>query len=278
VAESADHALALLTELDGTGRVIAGGTDLMLDQRTGSARVLVDISRLPEWRSIEQRGDRIHVGALCTHNDLATSALLQERAAALSLAAAAVGSPQIRVVGTVGGNVVNALPAADTAIALAALGATAEVRSAAGTREADLLSLYAGVGKSTIDPTREILTGFSFPIPSGSGFKRLARRKALALPVLNVAAAVWMDDGLACSDVRISIGPVAPAPWRALEAEHVLRGSVLTRETISRAAHTAMATAVCRDSIRACSLYRQSMVQVLVRRALLQALEGSGHE
>lgn len=278
MAESADHALALLTELDGAGRVIAGGTDLMLAHTPARLTTLVDISRLSEWRSIEHRGDRIRVGALCTHNDLATSALLQERAVALVRAAAAVGSPQIRMVATVGGNVVNALPAADAAIALAALGATAEVRGAAGTREVDLLSLYAGVGKSTIDPTREILTGFSFPIPSGSGFQRLARRKALALPVLNVAAALWMDDGLACSDVRISIGPVAPAPWRALEAEHVLRGSVPTRETISRAAHTAMTTAVCRDSIRACSLYRQSMVQVLVRRALLQALEGADDE
>ncbi len=271
-AHSAGEALSLLAELDGAGRVIAGGTDLMLAPGEAASATLVDISQIQELRYIEQRGERLHVGSLCTHEDLATSPLLHERAAALAAAAAAVGSPQIRSVGTVGGNVMNALPAADTAIALAALGATADVLGPGGTRETDLLTLYAGVGRSTVDPAREILTGFSFRIPRGSSFQRLAKRKALALPVLNAAAALWDDgEGGARTEVGIAVGPVATTPWRATEAERLVRGHAPTRELIEQAARTAMTTAVCRDSIRSCALYRQFMVEVLVRRALLEA-------
>ncbi len=271
IAESADQALSLLAELDGTGRVIAGGTDLSLDRSLADDVTLVDISRLRELRCIEERDGHLHVGALCTHTDLTTSPLLRRKAAALSAAAASVGSPQIRNLGTVGGNVVNALPAADTAIALTALHATAEVLGPDGPRKTDLLSLYAGVGRSTVDTSREIVTGFSFLIPSGSGFQRLAKRKALALPVLNAAAAVWRDGGPECYDVGIAVGPVAVTPWRAEEAEGVLRGKEATREAIDLAARTALTTAVCRDSIRSCALYRQFMVEVLVRRALSEA-------
>jgi len=284
IAETADQALSLLAELDGTGRVIAGGTDLTLDSKLPETTTMVDISRVKDLRYIEERDGYLHVGALCTHTDLARSSLLRRKAAALSAAAASVGSPQIRNLGTVGGNVVNALPAADTAIALTALRATAHILGPDGPRTADLLSLYAGVGRSTVDTSREIVTGFSFPIPSGSGFQRLAKRKALALPVLNAAAAVWRNDGPECYDVGISVGPVAVTPWRADEAEAVLRGKEPTREAIDLAAHTALTTAVCRDSIRSCALYRQFMVEVLVRRALeaatsapASATNASGH-
>ncbi|MCZ7662890.1 MAG: xanthine dehydrogenase family protein subunit M [Thermoleophilia bacterium] len=265
-----DETLEVLSSHDGRARVIAGGTDLMLGLRFGRehARVLVDISDVAELRYIRRTDGQIAVGPVTTHAELAASPLVRQAATALAAAAASVGSPQIRNVGTVGGNIVNALPAADTAVALLALDAQIEITDQTGMRTSELIDLYVGVGQSTLDPSREILTGIRFQAPTCSSFQRLARRKAFALPVLNAAVALWLDEGGLCRGARVCVAPVGPKPWRALGAEEALKGRPLTEETILAAGQAATEEAVCRDSIRGCSEYREAMVKVLVERAL----------
>ena len=275
-ATSLEEAIGLLREHAGRSRVVAGGTDLVLELGRGKqdAVTLVDLTGIASLRYIREVDGVLHVGALSTHQDLVSSPLLRAKAAALALAAAAVGSPQIRRVGTVGGNLVNARPAADTAIALLALGARVRVFGDCGEREMGMIDLYAGVGRCTLDAGAEILTEVLFPIPSGSGFQRLARRKALALPIINAAAAFTLDADGACRNAGVAVGPMAPVPWRSREAEAVLRGRPVDADAIEAAAEAAMSEVTCRDSIRACAEYRRPMVGVLVKRALLQA---AGH-
>jgi CO/xanthine dehydrogenase FAD-binding subunit len=274
---SLEEAIGLLRVHAGRSRVVAGGTDLVLELGRGKqdAEVLVDLTGIASLRYVREVDGVLHVGALSTHQDLASSPLLRAKAVALALAAAAVGSPQIRQVGTVGGNLVNARPAADTAIALLALGARVRVFGDCGEREMDMIDLYAGVGRCTLDAGAEILTEVFFPVPSGSGFQRLARRKALALPIINAAAAVTLDADGTCRDAGVAVGPMAPVPWRSREAEAALRGRTVDAAAIEDATAAAVAEVTCRDSIRACAGYRRPMVGVLVRRALVQAMGGA---
>ena len=164
-----DETLHLLADRDGQARVIAGGTDLVLQLRRGErrARCLVDISHIYALRATTETDGLITIGAAVTHTELSASPLIREHAPVLAQAAAEIGSPEIRNVGTVGGNVVNAQPAADTALALAALGAEAEIVSVDGARWVALAELYAGPGLSCVDSNAELVRAFRFLSPAG---------------------------------------------------------------------------------------------------------------
>ncbi len=277
---SVDEALAILADHQGRARVIAGGTDLVpeLKKKELQADCLVDISRLPELREITLEGDMLRIGACVTHQQLASSILISEKAAALAEGAAAVGSPQIRYMGTVGGNIVNAQPAADTAIPLLALGAEAEIASPQGTRVEPLEDLYVRPGHSTVDATSEILVALRFRAldsKEGSAFERLAKRRALALPILNAAAVAGLDEeGTEFVDVRFALGPVALTPFRPRKAEEALQGRPIKAEVIASALEIASQEAQPRSNpLRASREYRQEMVKVLLKRALERAVE-----
>jgi carbon-monoxide dehydrogenase medium subunit len=186
-----------------------------------------------------------------------------------------MGSPQIRNVGTLVGNVVNAMPAADGAIALLALGAELEIASLEGRRWAPIETLYEGPGRSKVDSSREMVTAIRFSAlgqNQGSAFVRLARRKAMALPVLNVAVVITLNGGL-FQDAHVAMGPVAPTPFRARGAEEMLRSAPATQEMIQQAAEVAASEARPRSSLlRASAAYRKETLAVLVRRALERAL------
>lgn len=270
------EALEILGAQNSAARVIAGGTDLILDLKKGSklANYLVDIRRIPGMNVIEERWDKLYVGAGVTHTQAATSQLIREKATALAEAAALVGSLQVRNVATVVGNIVNAQPAADTAVALVALGATAEIVSIDGsTKVIPVAELYAGPGRSKVDSTRSIVTGVYIPIRPGrrSAFQRIARRKALALPVLNAAVALVLAEGV-IEEVSIAAGPIGPQPVRLREVEQVLQGQKVTPEVIDEAARVAAAVARPRDSVlRGSRAYRQGLLGVMVRRILAEA-------
>jgi CO/xanthine dehydrogenase FAD-binding subunit len=278
--QTVDEAVAMLAERAGQARVIAGGTDLVLQLQRGelSARCLVDVSRIEGLRGISAADGFVRVGAAVTHAELAASPLAPTM---LAQAAAEVGSPEVRHVATVGGNVVNAQPAADTALALLALDAQVEVTGAAGSRWLALADLYAnpvrgaGAGHSAVDPTAEVVCGFRFRAPggvSGSAYRRLGKCKSIALPVLCAAVLVELD-GDTFSRAAISIGPVAPRPIRAGAAERALVGQPATGETLRRAAGLAQAEAKPRDSLLRCARdYREAMVAVLVTSTLEQAV------
>jgi carbon-monoxide dehydrogenase medium subunit len=171
--------------------------------------------------------------------------------------------------------VVNALPAADGAIGLTALDAEAEVAEATGRRWTSLADLYAGVGRCTVDSRQAMITQLRFPAledGDGSAFERLAKRKALILPILNAAVVLRMDHG-AVRQARIAIGPVATTPFVATDASASLVGQVPGQAMVAEAARLAAQAAQPRYSLlRGSAEYRKSMVEVLVRRALSRAV------
>jgi carbon-monoxide dehydrogenase medium subunit len=279
--KSVEETLELLAAHAGRARIIAGGTDLALQAESGkcTSTVLVDITRIPGLDFCEERGGAIWIGPQVTHAQLAASPLIREKAGVLAAGCGSVGGPQIRHVATLAGNVVNAMPAADGAVALFALDAEVEVADAAGRRTLPISELYAGVGVCTLDPCVQMVTAIHFrPLAPGTGwaYKRLAQRRVLILPMLNVAVVAQVEAGR-FGDVRIAVGPVAATPLRARAAEAALQGQPAGAAAIAEAARLAQEAAHPRDSaVRGSGEYRKAMVEVLVRRGLEQAVEGSG--
>jgi carbon-monoxide dehydrogenase medium subunit len=277
VATSVRDALEKLASLDNSARILAGGTDLVLQAQRGTclSRAMVDVSKIPGLDTIQEQDGYITLGATVTHAQVAQSPLIREKALLLAQACASVGSPQIRNVATLVGNVVNALPAADGAVALFALDAEVQVTTLESQEWLPIADLYEGVGECTLDPCVQMVTALRFrPLAQcmSSDFQRLARRRALVLPIINVAAAVYAREDTFV-DARIAVGPVAPTPFRATAAEHKLIGQQVTLAAIEKAAALAAQDAQPRSSaLRGSKDYRTAMVQVLVRRALCNAI------
>ena len=207
---------------------IAGGTDLLLDMRQGRhkpAKTLIDLTSVPEMNIIGEREGFLFIGACVSINKIITNPLIQINAKALVEACDLIAGPQVRNTATLGGNVAHALPAADGTIAMVALDAKAEIANQDGTHKVPFRKLFLGPGKSAIEPASELITGFYIPfveIGQASAFKRIMRPQGVALPILNCA--VWVDRNQnIISDVRISVGPGGPVPFRATKAEEVLR-------------------------------------------------------
>ena len=285
VMKSIEETLESLETLHGNARVIAGGTDLvvqLLEKEPENELTLLDINSIPKIRGIElvEGGKWVQVGAATTMAELAESTMINNDGKALALGASCMGAPQIRNVATLGGNVVNAQPAADGTIPLLALGAEARIVSIQGERWATLEELFLEVGQSIVNPTQEMITHFRFR-PTGvrgsSSLQRLAKRKAFTLPTLLVAGRVELDKEKRCFEqVRIAAGPVARTPWRAKDAEDSLAGTRVTQPAIEKAAAQAKLAAHPRDSLRGGAEYRRDMVEVLVKRALMECLERLG--
>lgn len=283
IPETLDQALAMLAEFDGSARVIAGGTDVVpeLRSRKHKASVLVDISRLPDMDGIEMDGGSIRLGPLATHARVAASELIRDKAAVLAEGCGWVGSPQIRNVATVGGNLVSGQPAADASLPLLALDAEVTIAGPQGERRAPLADFFLDLGKTAIDPGREIMTGISFSAlgeNQGACYQRLAQRKALVLPMLACATVVKVDPASKTfAGVALSLGPVAPTPMRERAAEEMLMGQPIGKEIIAKAADSASAQCSPRDSLlRGSCDYRQAMVRVFVERGLTRSLALAG--
>ena len=167
---SIKEALGMLNAHKGDARIIAGGTDLVVQLQEGSksTKCLVDITRLKELKIIELQGDTVRIGAAVTHREVASSPIIRKLAMVLAEAALAVGSPLIRNQGTLAGNVINAQPAADTAVALFSLNATVEIATSKGIKNIAIEKLYEGIGKSKINSTAEIATAIRFKVPKGT--------------------------------------------------------------------------------------------------------------
>lgn len=281
-AASVEEALATLVSLRGKGRLIAGGTDLVIQLQRGerTVRTLVDISRIPGLDEIRFEDSHVIVGATATHSQIARSELIRRQAPSLAEAVSHIGSPQIRNVGTIGGNVANAQPAADSSIALLALDAEAQIANLTGRQWMPLDQLFVSPGVSRCDPTSEMITAFRFRSQApreASTFERRARRRAVALPLINVAVRVLLNaEGTHVRDARIAMGPVDLVPFRAAQAETALKDQPISKETIARAAEAAMREAKPRTSLlRAGKEYRRELIAVLTRRALERAIQAA---
>ena len=283
--ESIKETLDCLERLSGNARVVAGGTDFvvqLLEKEPENGLTLLDISSIPNIRGIEivEGGKWVQVGAATTMAELAESTTITDNGRTLASGASCMGAPQIRNVATLGGNVVNAQPAADGTIPLLALGAEARIASIQGERWKSLEELFLDIGQSSVNPTREMITQFRFQ-PTGvrgsSSLQRLAKRNAFTLPTLLVAVRVELDEEKRrFEQVRIAAGPVARTPWRAKDAEDSLSGTPITRTAIEKGAVLAKLAAHPRDSLRGGAEYRRDMVEVLVKRALMECLNRLG--
>lgn len=278
--ESIEEALQILAGYEGRARLIAGGTDLVIELDSGkhTAECLVDVTRIPGLDAIEHRDDQILLGANVTFRQVKDSSLIRQYARLLAEAAGTVGALQIQTVATLAGNIVSALPAADGSVALLALDAEVEVAGPAGQQWRPLNDLFLGPGRSAVDPTREMITAIRFPVPRGrhgSAWERIGRRRALVLPILNCGVSLALDgDGEQIAWARVSLGPVAPVPFRARQTEAFLQGQPATHETFAQAGEIAAGEASPRTSIlRASREYRVEVLKVLVRQGLARSAE-----
>lgn len=283
IPDSLDRTLALLAEWQGEARIIAGGTDLIVefDRKLRSPCALIDISRLPGLDSIHLDVEGwIHLGPLVTHNDVVASSLCVSRALPLAQACRQVGAPQIRNRGTVAGNLITASPANDTITALMALDAHVTLRSTRGERRVALADFYTGVRQTVMQPD-EMLVDIAFRAlkPNQRGaFLKLGLRRAQAIAVVNCAAVLTMNGDGRIGDARIALGAVAPTIIRAPEAERWLTGRTPDEATIRHAAELAAQAARPIDDIRSSAEYRRDATAVLARRALRLATDESPGE
>jgi carbon-monoxide dehydrogenase medium subunit len=275
---SVETALQILAQYREQSRIIAGGTDILieLERKIRTPHVLIDITRIPGLDKITHRDGYIHLGPLVTHNQVAGSALCVERAYPLARACWEVGAPQIRNRATVAGNLITASPANDTITPLWALGASVTLRSVHGERTLSFPEFFRGVRKTAMEPD-EILTDIGFPVmkPTERGtFIKLALRRAQAISVVNVAAVLDLNRGRV-ANARITLGSVAPTIVRATHAEEHLKGKLLKEDVIAEAGESAISDARPIDDIRGTAEYRREMVRITTRRALTQLRDGT---
>lgn len=274
-----DEALQALAAQPESTRIVAGGTDLILELERGVRKgieTLIDVTRIPNLDQIMIDEDEvIHLGPLVTHNHCVESRLIRARAYPLARAAWEVGAPQIRNRGTIAGNLITASPANDTITPLMALNASVTLQSIKGTRTVSLKDFYKGVRKTVMQPD-EMLVDISFPAMNSSArgtFIKLALRRAQAISIID--AAIILDiESETIKSASITLGAVAPVIIHAQEAENYLAGKLITDEIFEEAARIAMNSATPIDDIRGSAAYRREMVRVCTLRGLKSIRDG----
>jgi xanthine dehydrogenase iron-sulfur cluster and FAD-binding subunit A len=278
-ATSIDEVLRMLKEKGEHARIVAGGTDLILELERGVRKgidTLIDVTRIPNLDQITiDEDDVIHLGALVTHNHCVESKLIRERAYPLARAAWEVGAPQIRNRGTIAGNLITASPANDTITPLVALHATVTLQSLNGTRKIQLNDFYTGVRKTVMQPD-EMLVDISFPALTSTQrgtFIKLALRRAQAISIVDAALILDFEiDSVRAAS--ITLGSVAPTIIHASDAEKYLEDKKLTAEVIEEAARLTMNASKPIDDVRGSAAYRREMVRVCTLRGLRSILKG----
>jgi CO/xanthine dehydrogenase FAD-binding subunit len=278
---SVDEALEILAWYGGQAKVVAGGTDLLLDIKHGNhppVEALVDVTSIDELHHITPVDDHeVMVGAAVTHAEIVKSALLAEGATCLVESCGVVGGPQVRNVATLGGNVAHALPAGDGSTSLVALDASVEIAQGGERRWVPILDMFKGPGKSLLDHTRDLLLNFRFKLcgpAEGTAFKRIMRPQGVALPILGCA--VWVCiQGDVIDEARVTIAPVAPMPVRLGETEAALKGvDVEDDVALDSISQTLRSEIHPRTSkYRSTTEYRVEMAEVLLRRSIRLAVQ-----
>lgn len=268
---SIEEAVALRQEFGDDALLMSGGlmVVILLRERLARPRVVLSLSDIPELRRIEVNGD-LRIGATVPYRDIVGPEAVRGLVPLLSQACGRVGSPAIRNMGTLGGNVCYGDGASDSAPALLALDAEAVVRGPGGERRIPLSEFFFGIFATAMGED-EILTGISIPRPAGGARTRYAKftsASAEAYSTVTVAASLVFDEAGRCGEARIGLGSVAPVPMRATAAEDLLRGQTLTSELAAEAAEAAMKATDPSSTPQGSADYRRRMTGVWVRRLL----------
>src|SRR2546421_9285788 len=278
-AKDASDAVALLAKHGPKVKVIAGGTDLLADLKFAAAShapaVVVDISRADDMRGIQLTDQGLRIGALVTHTEIMGSPIIREELPALVDAAHTIGAVQTRNLGTLGGNLVTAVPSMDSGPTLVALDAIVTVAGPDGRRQMPLADFFVGPRK-TILKSDELLVEIIIPrenVGKPTHFLKFELRKGQALALVNVAASFWVGEGNTFKAPRIGLGAVAPKVIHAPSAESYLEGKPITADAMDEAGKLAVSDAKPINDFRASASYRRDLIAVLTRRALEGAYE-----
>ncbi|MBI2329561.1 MAG: xanthine dehydrogenase family protein subunit M [Chloroflexi bacterium] len=276
---SLEAALSLLNSRKGEAKVLAGGTDLIVQMKDGRAHPshIVDVKNIPELNRLEwSQEEGLHIGAAVPLSRVAIYPPVVERFNILAQACSLIGSVQIRNRGTVGGNICNAAPSADTALPLLCLGARAVVAQLKETRIVPMESFFHGPGQTAL-ARNELLVEIEIPTPpthSAGYYLRHTPREEMDIAVVGVASfLVLASQGNLCQEARIALGAVAPTPTRAAQAEALLAGRTLREDVLEEAAERAVSAARPISDVRGSAEYRRELVRILTRRTLKRAWE-----
>ncbi|HEY8884961.1 MAG TPA: xanthine dehydrogenase family protein subunit M [Chloroflexota bacterium] len=272
------EAIDLLAEHRGHTKVLAGGTDLMLQLQDGlwEPDYVVDVRNIPELNTLEYSNKAgLTVGAATSLRRIETSPIVLEKYPQLATGAGEIGSVQIRNLASLGGNICTATPSADGIPSLVSLEATARIASARGERTVSLESIFVGVRKTTLKPD-ELLVDLRIPAPAArtSGvYIKLDTRLQMDLAIVGVATTLSLGADSTIEKVTICLGAVATTPIRVREAEELLKGRALTDDLLAQAGAAAARAARPISDVRASAEYRREQCDLMTRRALRQAVQ-----
>jgi aerobic carbon-monoxide dehydrogenase medium subunit len=268
--DSVDEALQELAAGGSDCQVLAGGTDVMIqrDRREIGPPVLLHIEKIAALRDVAANGAGVTLGSLVTHRQLAAGAL-GDRYRAIAEAAATVGGLQTQAVGTVGGNICNASPAADTVPALLVHDAQLTLHSATSSRTIALSDFIVG-RRTTRRHPEELLTHVSLAAPrsrSGDAYLKVGRRSAMEVAIVGLAVRLQFDEAGVVTDARVALASIGPRPVRALEAEAALTGRPLSSQSVTAAGGAAVRGTDPVDDVRGTADYRRRVIPGLLSRA-----------
>ncbi len=273
-----DDAVEILSGAGQGGRALAGGTDLVVDMKTGRMRptTVVNLKRIPGLEGVQPADGGSRIGALTKVAAIESSSLVRDGHRALAKAAGVLASPPVRGMATLGGNIGRASPASDLAPPLIVHRAVATIESRNGPRDEPVEGLFTGPGATTL-ATGDIITSIFLPDSPprfGSAHLKIGTRgSGTDIAMVGVSAGVILDAAGGIVDARIVLASVAPTPMRALKAEQVLAGLAPSDEVLEAAAETAAGECQPITDLRASASHRVALVRVLTRRALIEAVD-----
>lgn len=269
-ARSMVEAQELAGKARGNSFFLCGGTDLIVKSKVGRIKpaTWIDISKLPELKGIEQKEDHVYIGAATTYRELEFSSIIRRQLPCIHQAVLEVGSPQIRALGSLGGNFANASPAGDGIPPFFAMNGQVVLSGPQGDRTVAAESFFRGPGRTILAPG-EIIVGFKVPnwADHRATYLKLGPRRSLSIAKVSLALALEIQDNK-MRNVRIGIGAVAPTVMRGLKAERFLEGKVPKAEVYEEACRLTQSEVSPISDFRSTAEYRREMAGMLVKRAL----------
>ncbi len=279
---SVGEAQELLAHFGEKAKIIAGGTDLMVQwkKKLISPEAMISVRNVPELNFVRVN-QCLGIGSATTHRTLETDPEVRRLFPVITDAVDNLGSVQVRNSATIGGNICNAAPSADTAPPLLVLDAVLNIVGSEGSTSVPIGEFFGGPSRTVLKPG-QLVTDFAIPAPAphtGMAYWKHSRRKAMDLPMLGVAVLLTLEDDLkTCRKARIALGVAAPTPMRATQAEAFLEGKSIDEAVLGEAGKIAVQEAKPRTTIRASEWYRRELIPVLVKRTGMICLERAGEK